>query len=122
MQVTVEVDNKPGALLSVCEALGSNNIDAISCTEAGHTAIHLVVSDADAAEEALRAVGSVTLKEIVAFQMANEPGAVASIAKACSDAGVNIHTIYATTAGEGGAMVYVDVDDLPKAQEVCGDI
>ena len=121
-QVTVSVGNQPGALVSVCEALAGQNVEAICCTAGSDTAIHLVVSDASAAEAALSSVGSVSSQEILCFSMQNKPGGVAAIATACSDAGVNIERIYATTAGDGEATVYAEVDDVAKAQEACASV
>lgn len=117
LQVNITVANQPSSLARVTDKLRANevNISAISCTEGrDNTIIHLIVNDPETAKIVLRELGQVTANEVLGFKMRNEPGAIATIGRACAVAGTNIHNIYATTCGKE-AMVYVSLEDTQTA-------
>lgn len=117
LQVNVTVPNQPSSLAKVCDKLRANdvNITAITCTEGReHTTIHMIVNDVETAKIVLQDLGKVSTTPVLGFLMKNKPGMIAVIGRACAVAGVNIHNLFATTAGKE-AMVYVSVDDVEKA-------
>ena len=129
-QLNVAVDNVPGQLAKVAGALADAgvSIEGLSCTEVGVQATwHIVVDKTDTAQEALKAAGyRPSSQEIFAFVCPSDrPGVIASIAKACAGAGVNIGNIYTASTGSGQpAMVFMWVDkkDFAKAKEACGKV
>lgn len=115
-QLDVSMPNKPGSMLKVCRALQKShiNIEAIFCSEGTeYSTIHLIVNDISKAEPVLKKLGNVSETPVFTFEMKNRPGAILSIARMCSDAGINIRNVYATTDGDN-AMVYVSVDDTER--------
>ncbi len=117
LQVNVAMPNVPSSLAKVCDKLRSSdvNITAITCTEGKErTIIHLIVNDPETAKIVLKDLGEVSTTFVLGFQMKNKPGAIATLGRACSVAGINIHNIYATTFGKE-AMVYVSVENIEEA-------
>lgn len=117
LQVNVTVSNQPSSLAKVCDKLRSNdvNITAITCSEGREKSIiHLIVNDVETAKIVLQELGQVTTTPVLGFLIKNKPGMIATLGRACAVAGVNIHNLFATTAGKE-AMVYVSVDDVEKA-------
>ncbi len=117
IQVNVTVPNQPSSLAKVCDKLRASdvNVKAITCTEGREsTVIHLIVNDPETAKIVLQQLGTVTTSPVLGFLMKNKPGMIATLGRACAVAGVNIHNLYATTAGKE-AMVYLAVDDVERA-------
>lgn len=122
LQINVWMPNVPGNLANVCDRLRAANVNitALSCTEgAATTMIHLIVDDAETAKIVLQPHYKVSASEVFAFIVKDKPGSIASIARACAAAGVNIRTIYGTASGKEG-LVYVSVDDTAKAMAAFG--
>lgn len=116
-QLNITVPNVPSSLAKVCDKLRAAdiNIDAITVTEGRPTTIiHLIVDDTETAKIILKEIGPVTTTEAISFKLKNKQGVIASFGRACAGAGLNIGKIYSTTAGKD-AMVYVTVEDMPKA-------
>ncbi len=117
VQVNITMPNMPSSLAKVGDKLRAAevNISAICCTEGKmQTIIHLIVDDTDTGKIVLKELGPVTTTDVLAFKMKNKPGAIAGVGRACAAAGINIHTIYATTCGKE-AMVYIAVEEIEQA-------
>ncbi len=100
--ITVLIDDLPGALAQVGETLGKAgiNIDGYSSSTVGiKTQLHVLVQDAEAARSALEASGIQVLqeREVLTVDMDDSPGELGKVARLIADAGVNIDMVYMGT-------------------------
>jgi hypothetical protein len=100
--LTVVVEDRPGRLADVGEALGRAgvNIEGIAATTGGgQGTIHLLVEDAAAARRALEQAGiPVQLsREVLVVEVVDRPGALGELARRIANAGVNIDLAYLAT-------------------------
>jgi hypothetical protein len=117
--LTVSVEDRPGGLASVGEALGKAgiNIEGLcGLGMEGRGVIHVCVQDAAAARQALEGAGIKVEGEADAiltepFSGVDEPGAMGRMARTVADAGINTRAIYLAT-GNRGVIV---TDDNAKA-------
>ena len=118
--LTLLVEDRPGALADVGEALGiaGVNMEGVSGTGGdGRGVIHVCVQDGAAARAALEGAGLTVHEEADAilsepFTGADEPGAMGRMARAIADAGINVRALYLAT-GDRGVMV---TDDNAKVR------
>ena len=115
--VTVLIDDLPGALATVGETLGNAgiNIDGYSSSTVGiKTQLHVLVEDAEAARSALEAAGIqvVQAREALTVDMEDQPGELGKVARRIADAGVNIDMVYMGTR----SRLIVAVYDIDKAR------
>jgi hypothetical protein len=102
MDLTIEVENEPGALAAVAQAISDAgvNISAATCTGPGEKAeMHILVPHAEAARHAL-AISSVAVtgeREVVVVDAHDRPGELADLARKVAEAGVNIDLVYVAT-------------------------
>ena len=114
----VTMENRPGTFADVMEALGKANVNVeglqgMPC--AGQGVGQLVTNNPDGAGRALAAAGiQYTTRQVLLLKIPNRPGEGARVARAMSDAGVNIDGVYVTFGGQ----VVLGADKLADAQEV----
>ena len=118
---TVSLDNRPGTLADLGEALGGAgvNIDAFAGFGLGEAGVaHVLVGDAGKAKAALEGAGiKVTAeKEALSVTLPDEPGVLGAHARKLANAGVNIEASYVGSSGPGGVDVVFVVDDIEKAR------
>lgn len=97
--LTVRMENRPGALAELGEALGDAGVNIEAVAGFGldnHGIAHLVVNDADAAKAALKNAGLQVSaeQEALVVTLDDEPGAVGVYARKLADSGVNIEAAY----------------------------
>ena len=119
--LTVSLENRPGTLADLGEALGSAglNIDAFAGFGLGEAGVaHVLVSDAGKAKAALEGAGIkvASVTEALSVTLPDEPGALGAHARKLASAGVNIEASYVGKSGPGGVEVVFVVDDLAKAR------
>jgi len=115
--LTVILEDRPGSLAKVGEALGKAgvNIDGIcGTTIEGKGVVHILVEDAAKARRALEAnhfqvAGEL---EVLVLEVEDRPSVLGNIARRLANAGVNIHLAYMGTS----TRLVVGVDDLEKAR------
>ena len=115
--LTVRVEDRPGELARLGEALGGAgvNVDGFSGTTSGGQAeIHLLVEDAASARSALEGAGLQVTgeREALVVDAPNNPGELGRAARRLADAGVNIEVAFPTADGR---LVF-GVDDIGKAR------
>ena len=125
-QLTVLIENKPGALADICLtlALKKINIFAFSVADTIDTALlRMVVSDPTSAKATLKESGLTVLEnEVLMVNMPNRPGALAESAKQLSKARINIEYAYGSVGVEEGKGIGIFwVSDLKKASEIVGE-
>ncbi len=104
--LTVRLENRPGALAEMGEALGKAGVSIEgggAFVVDGHGIAHFLFEDGAAARRALEAVGIEVLadREVLVQKLDQEtPGQLGSIARRMSDAGVNIEVMYSDHANQ----------------------
>jgi hypothetical protein len=119
-QLAVFLDNRPGTLARLCDALSEAkiNIWAISTSDTvDHIVVRMVLSDPDKALGVLEERGTlVTITEVLMLDGNNKTGSLASIAHTLANAGVNIEYIYcATSPNAQKGLLILRVSDPKKA-------
>ena len=111
--LTITVDDQPGELARIGEALGQAgiNIEGLAgFTAGGQGFIHVLVQDAAGARSALEGAGLKVSDEAEAMVMdlpsegVDRPGTLGQMSRKLADAGVNIQAIYLATHNRGVAV------------------
>ena len=115
-QISVFVENKKGSLEKAVKTLAEAGVDmrALSIADTQEFGIlRLIVSDNDKAVVALRAAGYiVSLNDVTAVEIPDEPGALSHVVGILAGHGINIEYTYAfLTRYDGHACVVFRVDD-----------
>jgi hypothetical protein len=118
----VDLENKPGAIAAVAEALASKGVNVTgvagaTCGDSGRAAI--TTSDPTATRQALQTIKA-TFKEleITEASLANEPGSLAKATRRLASAGVNIEAIFPTGMTGHDVQVGFVTDNATKAREL----
>lgn len=122
-QLSVFVDNTPGALSDISSVLAGAgvNLRALSIADTERFGIlRMIVSDNKLATSVLKARGfAVKETEVVGVKIGDEPGKLAEALKVLDLAGINIEYLYAFCARtERHAYMVIRVADNAKAEEV----
>lgn len=123
-QISVFVQNQPGRLLSILEALEKVGISirALSISESGEFGIvRMVVPEPEKGLEALRKAGfTVRMDWILASEIPDIPGGLLNtVVRPLSEAGMNLKYFYAyVDPATGKAIVVLKTDDLEKAERI----
>ena len=125
-QLTVFVENKQGALVSITDILASNNINlrALSIAETQDFGIlRLIVNDEKEAERTLTNAGYlIKITDVVGVKIGDEPGKLTSALAVLDKAGINMEYLYAFMARtEKHAYVVLRVEDNAAAEEALGE-
>ena len=118
--LTIALDNRPGALAEMGEALGRAGVSV----EGGGVFVvngagiaHFLFSDGEAARKALDAAGITVLaaREVLVQRLnQEEPGQLGKISRLMAEAGVNIEVQYS----DHDHQLILVVDDLAKGRAV----
>jgi hypothetical protein len=102
--LTVTLENRPGALADMGDALGRAgvNIDGISGAAEAGGQVHILVEDAATARSALSAAGILVGadSEVVTVDFEDRPGELGEIGRRIADAGANIEVVYISCDGK----------------------
>jgi hypothetical protein len=115
--LTVVLENRPGTLAGMGEALGRAgiNIEGIcGAATAGPSTVHILVQEAAGARQALEAAGFEVSqeREVLLLEIRDRPGALGAVARRIAAAGVNIDLVYLAT----NTRLVIGADDLDKAR------
>ncbi|MGD8667221.1 MAG: amino acid-binding protein, partial [Desulfobacterales bacterium] len=119
----VSIENAPGRLHEVTEALGSAgiNLRALNLVDTGAFGqLRLLVSDVTTARKILMEMQiPAYVNEVVAAEIEDKPGSLAALLKPLSQAGVSVIFMYAfITFAPGNAIMIFRFSDNDKAIEV----
>ena len=120
-QISVFLENRPGALCEMTKVLADENIDmrAFSLAETSEFGIaRIIVKDVYKAVTVLKDADYVTaVSEAVAVAIPDVPGGLYSVIQAVSDAGINLDYIYCFLGGATGkAYLVCKVPDVAAAE------
>lgn len=115
--LTVILENRPGTLAELGEAVGKAgiNIDGMCgfpCE--GRGVIHILVEDGSGARVALEGAGIEVNaeREVMLHEAEDRPGMLGEVLRKIADAGVNVDLIYKATQ----TKLVIGADDLEKAK------
>jgi hypothetical protein len=122
-QISVILDNVPGALSNVSEILGREgvNIRAISVADTSDVStVRFVVDDPVKALNILKSHGFRTKEtDVLAVETPDHAGGMNAVLKPLKDAGINVHYLYPHLGRIGGqAICILGVDRTEDAQKV----
>ena len=119
--LTVILQNRPGTLADVGEALGNAGINieglcGFPCE--GKGVLHVLADDGDRAQAALEAAGQTVqgMRDVLVVEVEDKPGEFGRVCRQVADAGVNINLVYAASQ----TRLVVGADDLEKAGAALG--
>jgi hypothetical protein len=122
-QLALFLDNKPGTLARLCDALAEEkiNIYAISTSDTvDHIVVRMMLSDPDRALRVFEQRGSLVVStDVLMIESDNKPGSLAEMAHKLAQAKVNIEYAYSAThprAHKG--ILILRVSDPKKALKV----
>jgi hypothetical protein len=122
-QLALFLENRPGMLARVCDALSSANINiyAISTSDTvDHAVVRMVVSDPDKAMYVFEERGSLVVEDdVLMISGDNKPGGLAKLAHKLAGAKINIEYAYCATPPDAKkGVVILRVSDPKKALKV----
>lgn len=118
-QLSVFLENRPGALTAPCRLLASAGINLLTLSVADTQQfgiLRLIVRDWARAKAILEAAGCVVkVTEVVAVEVADRPGGLADLLEAFGRARLNVEYMYAFSVKQGDRGLLVFRFDQPDA-------
>ncbi|MBE2179829.1 MAG: ACT domain-containing protein [Chthoniobacterales bacterium] len=119
-QLAVFIENKPGTLASVCDALATEGINIYGLATSDttdHNVVRLVVSDPDRALEIFEERGTLVVEsDVLMVENRNQPGALSKIARALAKKRINIEYAYlASHPGDVRGLLILRVSNAKAA-------
>jgi hypothetical protein len=126
-QLAVFLENRPGALTRVCEALAQAgiNIHALTVSDTvDHAVVRMIVSDPTKALMLMGERGVLAFEnDVLMIDAPNEMGVLGKIADALSEAEVNIEYAYFATSGTSPkGLIVLRPSDVDKARRALKDL
>lgn len=121
---TVDMENRPGELARLCEAMANGHINLVlSATARGEEGTVVFVADDEVAVQgALVEAGlRYEMRQALTIRMENQPGSGAVAFRKLADAGVNTELLLPVRVSDDMFFAVVCVDDEEKARDALGD-
>lgn len=117
-ELTARLENKPGRLAKICAALAKEkvNIRALSVMDTDERSVlRLVVDQVDPTRQVLTSLGTeYDMREVLAVEMDNRPGALTKILERLADEHINIEYAYVSGASAPGRSLGIFHTSNPK--------
>ena len=122
-QLTVMLENKPGALAELCSELSkvAVNIVAIMAPESkSQTPLRMVTTSHETAKKVLTSLKlGYTEQDVLAIRLADRPGSLDRLTRKLSENQINVEYIYGSMVkGMGKALIVLAVSDLERAAKL----
>jgi hypothetical protein len=122
-QISIFIENKSGRMAEITRILGDSgiNIRALSLADTTDFGIlRLIVNDGNQAKAVLKEKGfTVNMTEVVAVEVPDTPGGLASILQVLDNHQINVEYMYAFVERCGGnAVIIFRFDETDKAISV----
>ncbi|PKN60095.1 MAG: amino acid-binding protein [Deltaproteobacteria bacterium HGW-Deltaproteobacteria-11] len=123
LQISIQLDNVPGALTRLIDILDKEGISvkAISAASTEEVStLRLVVNDPDKAVTVLKSFNfKYAIYPVIAVEVPCHPGGMNAVVKPLSDGSVNIHYIYTTIERLGKETILIlGVDKIDEATAI----
>ena len=110
-QISVFMENKPGQLKAVCQALADAGINILTLSLADTKQfgiLHLITPEWERAQTVFKEAGFISsVNEVLAVEVADRPGGLVEILDAIEEAGLNVEYMYAFTFGSQGKAALI---------------
>ena len=116
---TAELDNHPGELARLCEAMASSGVNLLLCatTRGDGGVVAFIADDETAGQAVLDGAGiGYLLRPALTVRMDNLPGAAAAAFRKLADAGVNVDLLFPVRISDAEFYAMICADD-PAAAE-----
>lgn len=121
-ELTLRLQNSPGALARVCDVLASEsiNVSAMMLDQGG--AMHVIVDNPTHAAGLLRERHyEVDERPVLFIQLSHRAGSFATVARMLASSGINLDYVYVTVPdNQQNAAVVVGVPDAMRAAAAAG--
>ncbi len=117
-EITAKLENKPGRLAKICEAMAHEkiNIRALSVMDSGdRSVLRLVVDQLEPTKRVLTSLGTeCDVSEVLAVEMENRPGALTKLLEKLAGDHINIEYAYVSGATAPGKSLGIFHTSNPK--------
>ena len=120
----VEIEDKPGELARLCEAMASSGVNLLLCatTYSGSGVAAFIADDEASAQDVLEAAGiEYLMRPALTFRLENQPGAGAAAFRKLADAGVNVDLLLPARISDESFFAVICVDDEAAARAALGN-
>jgi len=120
---TVELDNHPGELARLSEAMASSGVNLLLCaTTHGDSGVVAFIADDEAAAQAVLDSSGIgyLLRPALTVRMENLPGAGAATFRKLADAGVNVELLLPVRISDEEFFAVICADDAAAAEAALG--
>jgi hypothetical protein len=122
-QLALFLENKPGTLAAVCDALAAADINIFALTisdTVDHSVVRMVVSDTRRALNIFEEHGTLVVdNEVIMIEHDNKPGTLGAIAKKLANAGVNIEYAYLASDPQASrGILILRPNDVERAKKI----
>jgi hypothetical protein len=120
---TVELDNQPGELARLCEAMASNGVNLLLCatTHSDSGVVAFIADDEASAQAVLQRAGiEYLIRPAITVKMENLPGAAAATFRKLADAGVNVDLLLPIRISDKEFYAVICADDAAAAEGALG--
>jgi hypothetical protein len=122
---TVEMENQPGELARLCEAMAASQINLVlSATARGEDGtVVFIADDESGAQAALLDAGlRYEMRPALTVRMENQPGSGATAFRKLANVGVNADLLLPVRVSDDLFLAVICVDDEAKARDALGDL
>jgi hypothetical protein len=122
-QLALFLENKPGTLARLCEALDEARINVLALSTGDtvdHCVVRLVLSDPGRAARLIEARGAVVVEnEVLLVQADNKPGTLGRIARKLAEAKINIDYAYCASVPDvKRGLLVIRVNNPKRAMQI----
>ena len=120
----VSLDDQPGELARLCEAMADSGVNLLLCatTYSGSGVVAFIADDEASAQEVLETVGmEYLMRPALTVKLDNLPGAGAAAFRKLANAGVNVDLLLPVRISDELFFAVVCVDDEAAARAALGD-
>lgn len=126
-QIAVFLDNRPGTLARMAEALAEAKVNIFAITTSDtvdHSVVRLVVNDYRKALHVFEEHGTLVIEDdVLMVEGTNKPGELARLARKFSEAKINIEYCYSATSPEvKKGLLILRVSDVKKAMKLLNSL
>jgi len=118
-EFVVAMENQPGRLASLTEALAAFGVNIEALTAYGHNAdgtVRLIVDDAATTRRVLQEAALQNVENtVLTAVLPHRPGELARLTRSVADAGINIDAIYVLRSNSDGIEFAISVDQPESA-------
>ena len=121
-ELTVRLQNSPGALRRICQILGEERVNIIALSVETAGSLRILTDNPLRAVNALETHNyAVQSHDVLFLELSHSPGSLGEITQLLAKADVNIDYIYATgSQNQKNAVAVIGVEDVMRAATLVG--